>query len=101
MPANFAAIEARVNNAVFAHLANTQAQINGGAPVAVIFDNGFASAEVGLVGMSSSRPMLTLPTAGLSADPVGQTAVVNGTSYLVAAHQPDGTGVSTLMLERA
>jgi hypothetical protein len=76
------------------------ATVNGAA-VRGIFDNGFASAEVGLVGMSSARPMLTLPTAGLSADPVGQTAVVNGTSYLVAAHQPDGTGVSTLMLERA
>jgi len=76
------------------------ATVNGQA-VRGIFDNGFASAEVGLVGMSSSRPMLTLPTAGLSADPVGQTAVVGGTSYLVAAHQPDGTGVSTLMLERA
>jgi hypothetical protein len=76
------------------------ATVNGQA-VRGIFDNGFASAEVGLVGMSSARPMLTLPTAGLSADPVGQTAVVNGTSYLVAAHQPDGTGVSTLMLERA
>jgi hypothetical protein len=45
--------------------------------------------------------MLTLPTAGLSANPVGQTAVVGGISYLVAVHQPDGTGVSTLMLERA
>ena len=76
------------------------ATVNGAA-VRGIFDNGFASAEVGLVGMSSARPMLTLPTAGLSADPVGQTAVVNGTSYLVAVHQPDGTGVSTLMLERA
>jgi hypothetical protein len=76
------------------------ATVNGQA-VRGIFDNGFASAEVGLVGMSSSRPMLTLPTAGLSANPVGQTAVVGGTSYLVAAHQPDGTGVSTLMLERA
>ena len=76
------------------------ATVNGQA-VRGIFDNGFASAEVGLVGMSSARPMLTLPTAGLSADPVGQTAVVGGTSYLVAAHQPDGTGVSTLMLERA
>jgi hypothetical protein len=76
------------------------ATVNGQA-VRGIFDNGFASAEVGLVGMSSARPMLTLPTAGLSADPVGQTAVVNGISYLVAAHQPDGTGVSTLMLERA
>jgi hypothetical protein len=76
------------------------ATVNGQA-VRGIFDNGFASAEVGLVGMSSARPMLTLPTAGLSADPVGQTAVVGGTSYLVAAHQPDGTGVTTLMLERA
>ena len=76
------------------------ATVNGQA-VRGIFDNGFASAEVGLVGMSSARPMLTLPTAGLAADPVGQTAVVNGTSYLVAVHQPDGTGVSTLMLERA
>jgi len=76
------------------------ATVNGAA-VRGIFDNGFASAEVGLVGLSSARPMLTLPTAGLSADPVGQTAVVNGTSYLVAVHQPDGTGVSTLMLERA
>jgi len=76
------------------------ATVNGQA-VRGIFDNGFASAEVGLVGMSSARPMLTLPTAGLSADPVGQTAVVNGISYLVAVHQPDGTGVSTLMLERA
>jgi len=76
------------------------ATVNGQA-VRGIFDNGWQAAEVGLVGMSSARPMLTLPTAGLSADPVGQTAVVNGTSYLVAVHQPDGTGVSTLMLERA
>lgn len=76
------------------------ATVNGAA-VRGIFDAGWQPAEVGLVGMSSARPMLTLPTAGLSADPVGQTAVVNGISYLVAVHQPDGTGVSTLMLERA
>jgi hypothetical protein len=76
------------------------ATVNG-ATVRGIFDAGWQAAEVGLVGMSSARPMLTLPTAGLSADPVGQTAVVNGISYLVAVHQPDGTGVSTLMLERA
>ena len=43
----------------------------------------------------------TVSPAGLSANPVGQTAVVGGISYLVAVHQPDGTGVSTLMLERA
>jgi hypothetical protein len=100
MPANFAALEARVNNAVFAHLANTQAQINGGAPVAAIFDNGFALGSVG-IGMASTQPTLRLRTADVAADPVGQAVSVNAVAYTVAAHEPDGTGVSVLMLERA
>lgn len=100
MPANFAALEARVNNAVFAHLANTQAQINGGAPVAAIFDNGFALGSVG-IGMAGTQPTLRLRTADVAADPVGQAVVVGAVSYTVAAHEPDGTGVSVLMLERA
>jgi len=100
MPANFAALEARVNNAVFAHLANTQAQINGGAPVAAIFHNGFALGSVG-IGMAGTQPTLRLRTADVTADPVGQAVSVNAVAYTVAAHEPDGTGVSVLMLERA
>lgn len=75
-----------------------------GSTVAAIFDNAyqlspFTAAAVG--GMASSQPMLTLPTASVPASPVGKAAVVGSTTYTVVEHQPDGTGVSRLMLERA
>jgi hypothetical protein len=51
--------------------------------------------------MASSQPALTLSTADVPATPVGVSVVVGGASYLVAAHEPDGTGVSRLLLESA
>ena len=72
-----------------------------GASVSVIFDNGYATGAVGPYGMASSAPTLTLPTASVPASPVGKAVVVTGTNYTVAEHQPDGSGVSTLILERA
>jgi hypothetical protein len=71
-----------------------------GQAVQAIFDNGFAMGDVGL-GMAGTQPMLTLPTTLVPASPVGVAAVVNATNYLVAAHEPDGTGMSRLLLERA
>lgn len=59
----------------------------------------FTAAAVG--GMVTSQPMLTLPTADVPANPVGKAAVVGSTTYTIVEHQPDGTGVSRLMLERA
>lgn len=99
MPATFAALEARVNNAVFSRLANAQAQLNGGAAVDVIFDNGFALGDVGVTGVATAQPTLTLPTTSVPAAPVGKAAVVAAVSYVIAAHEPDGTGVSRLLLE--
>ena len=49
--------------------------------------------------MASSQPTLTLRTADVPANPIGTTAVVGATTWLVAAHEPDGTGVSLLQLE--
>ena len=72
-----------------------------GQPAQAIFDNGFALGAVGLAGMAGVQPTLTLPTASVPASPIGVAAVVNATNYLVAAHEPDGTGVSRLLLERA
>ena len=72
-----------------------------GVPVTGIFDSAYALASVGPHGMASTQPTLTLPTAQVPANPVGLAAVVNGTGYLVAGHEPDGTGVSILLLERA
>lgn len=100
MTAPFAALETRLNAAVFARLANASATLAGVA-VAAIFDNGYALGSVGALGMASSAPTLTLATASVPADPVGLAAVVGGVSYLVAAHEPDGTGVSRLLLESA
>ena len=71
------------------------------AAVSAIFDAPYANASVGAYGMAASVPMLTLATASVPATPVGATAVVNGATYVVAAHEPDGTGISRLMLEAA
>jgi hypothetical protein len=53
------------------------------------------------IGMAGTQPTLRLRTADVAADPVGQAVSVNAVAYTVAAHEPDGTGVSVLMLERA
>lgn len=73
----------------------------GGVAVRAIFDSDYSLGGAGLSGMSSSQPTLTLATASIAADPVGLAVLVNGASYLVAAHEPDGTGLSLLRLERA
>jgi len=74
----------------------------GGNAVRGVFDNGFALGSVGLVGMSGTQPTYTLPTASVTpADPVGQALVIGADVYAVAAHEPDGTGVSRLVLELA
>ena len=75
------------------------ATVNGQA-VRGIFDNGFALGAVG-IGMAGTQPTLRLRTADVTADPVGQAVSVNAVAYTVAAHEPDGTGMSMLMLERA
>ena len=78
----------------------TTVTLNGVSKPA-IFDNGYALASVGAYGMASSQPSLTMATADVPADVVGQAAVANGVNYLVATHEPDGTGVSRLLLEKA
>lgn len=71
----------------------------GGASVAVIFDNASTLGTVGPFGMASTQPSITLPTTHVPANPVGTTVVVGIVTYLVAAHEPDGTGISRLLLE--
>lgn len=66
-----------------------------------IFDNEFMLGRVGDAGLAATQPMLTLRTADVPASPVGKAAVVEAVTYTIAAHEPDGTGVSRLLLERA
>lgn len=72
-----------------------------GATVRAIFDAAYAAGSVGAAGMASIGPVLTLKTADVPASPVGRAAVVGAANYVVAEHQPDGTGVSLLLLEAA
>lgn len=100
MVAPFAALEDRVNNAVLSRLSNMVATVNG-TSLDVIFDNGFALGSVGPFGMASTTPQITLQTNVVPPAVVGMPVVVNGVNYTVAAHEPDGTGISRLLLEAA
>ena len=72
-----------------------------GQSVAVLFGDAYAAGNVGMLGMAGNQPAITLKTADVPASPLGATVVVNATTYLVAAHEPNGSGVSRLILESA
>jgi len=102
MATPFAALEARCAAAVFKHMANATGTFTAsGTAVDGILDAPGVNAMVGELGMASVAPTFTLPSASVPASPVGNTLVIGAVSYVVTQHLPDGTGVSTLVLERA
>ena len=117
--APFAGLEALVNRETVAHLSNAVATFAGGEQVRGIFDDEHARGDVGMLSMADSRPTFTLLTAdiplavrnwfvlyvhpGLShedPDAVDLRLVLRGLTYRVTEHEPDGTGISTLVLKR-
>lgn len=85
-----------INTADFAQIV----QINS-VNTAAIFDNQSAIGAAGDYGIQTSAPGLTLATSDVPANPVGLFVVVASVNYVIAAHAPDGTGVSVLVLEKA
>lgn len=77
-----------------------QAVTIGGSSASAIFDNGYSAANAGGMSFASTMPTLSIPTASVPTNPVGMTVVVGSVSYTIAEHQPDGTGISALYLER-
>ena len=73
----------------------------GGVAVSVLFSNGYSVGSVGSLGMGDTSPSISLPTALVPSGPIGLPVVVQGATYVVAEHQPNATGVSTLMLGRS
>lgn len=84
-----------------------------GVPVGGLFDNPYELGNVGGAGMASSQPTLTLPTTDVPPrvidwfryfvepfDPIELRIDINGAAYQVVAHEPDGMGVSMLVLEK-
>lgn len=72
-----------------------------GVDVPAIFDNGYALGAVGPYGMATTGPRITLQTASVPAEVEGKACVVDSVAYTVAAHEPDGVGISVLRLELA
>jgi len=95
MAATFAALESRLNTAVFLHMSNANALLDGVA-VPGIFDRGYIQA---FDGIASSAPMFTAPSASVSAATTSSLLVVAGNTYRVRSVQPDGTGITQLLLE--
>ena len=113
MPAPFAQFEALVTQEVFAYLSNVVATFYEGRDVAGIFDAPYAHGDLGGAGFASSRPTFRLPTAEIPPrivdwfryymepfDAVELQLTINAVLFKCVAHESDGLGTSTLVLER-
>jgi hypothetical protein len=78
-----------------------------------VFADPYQQGNVGSAGMASSRPTLVVLTSAVPpvvidwltyfiepADPILLQVVVKGDTYKIVAHEPDGLGLTTLMLEK-
>lgn len=100
MSALFATALTRLNRAVVSRLSTNEVITVGGSVVSAIFDNGNTLGNVGALGMACTQPLLTLVSSDVPTNPVGTAVLVGAVPYLIATHEPDGTGISRLLLER-
>lgn len=98
----FATLQDSTNRAVIAALANATVTIAGQSSPAV-FDDAYSAGEMGggaMGGMANTQPTLMIDSSLLPQDYDGQEILVNDEPYLIAAAQPDGMGLSRIMLEK-
>ena len=90
----------QINTAPFFNTQHfAQVAVLGGVTVHGIFDDAYAVGEVGELGMGTSKPTLLLPSSRVPANVRGMTAQVDGQHFTVEDAQPDGTGLTLLILE--
>lgn len=70
-------------------------------PSAAVVRGIFDAAYADPLGMAGNQPILTVASADVSAVAVGAALTINAVGYTVTEIQPDGTGMTTLMLRRA
>lgn len=71
----------------------------GGSPVYGILENQFVPIDFGGQEIESNYPVLTIRTSDASGVSHGTAVVANGVNYTVRSIQPDGTGMTELVLE--
>jgi hypothetical protein len=98
---SFADLEARTAASVMRVMANATALLTGGASFPVVFENAYAAAMGGNV--SALQPQATATSADVSNRDIGFGfgLSINDTDYKVRDMQPDGTGLTLLILELA
>lgn len=74
----------------------------GGGPftIDVIFDNAFRQIGIGEAGAAGRDPRCLARDDQLAQSTIarGDTMVINGVTYKVATHEPDGTGATDIEL---
>ncbi len=72
-----------------------------GTPVTGIFDRPSTTADgVGGYGAAATLPTFQMPDGPVSQASQGKTLLIDGVAWRVADVRPDGTGLTTLHLER-
>jgi hypothetical protein len=61
-----------------------------------IFDNGYSE----VLGVAGSEPSFTAKTSDVSVLAYGSVITIGGTTHTVRVAEPDGTGLTRLVLER-
>ena len=81
-------------------LGGVRVQLAAGEMTAV-FDRQYLGDSVGGLDIESRSPALTCRTSDVAALKVskGQSVTVDGSVYRVRRHEPDGTGISVVVLE--
>jgi hypothetical protein len=96
---SFAALEMLVNANVLNTLANVQVLI-AGETVPGIFRKPSGVAGLG-IGAADTSPVVTVATSAVMDSPVDQQIEIAGLPYVIGAAEPDGTGLTRLVVECA
>lgn len=73
----------------------------GTATISVLFDNEYYGANGQEVTVATSKPVATCKTSDVAEVARGETIAIEGIDYTVVDKQPDGRGVTLLILEEA
>lgn len=94
----FANLEAHANAAILNQLSNVQVII-GGAMVTGIFRRPSSVLNLG-AGAADTRTTVRVASSAVMAEPVGNLVIVAGVPYEIAEEEPDGTGLTLLILTK-
>jgi hypothetical protein len=97
----FANLMDSTNRAVITGLANASVFING-ASTPCVFDEAFSRGslgDMGMGGMANTQPAITILSALVPEDYDRAEVLIDGQFYAIADVQPDGVGLSRVLLQ--